>query len=143
MSKLPERLKEYMQERNVTQSALAKNTGIERSNISEYLSGKHVPSYSNFIALLYFFDCSADYLLGITDLPCEQPLHEVQNFGQRLRKVMFEQKISQYRLVLDLPVSSSVLYKWLHGQSFPNADNLMRLSSYLDCSVDYLLGRIQ
>lgn len=141
MSKLSERLQEYMSERNLTQSALAKLTGIERSNISEYLSQKHCPSYANLVTLLSFFDCSADYLLGLKDIPTEQPFHPVGDFGKRLRMIMQERTVSQYRMVLDLPVSSSVLYKWLHGISFPNADNLIRIAEYLECSVDYLLGR--
>ena len=67
MSKLSQRLQEYMQEKNLSQSDLAKETGINRSNISEFLSEKHTPSYAYFTALLYYFNCSADYLLGIAD----------------------------------------------------------------------------
>ncbi len=143
MSKLSQRLQEYMQEKNLSQSDLAKETGINRSNISEFLSEKHTPSYAYFTALLYYFNCSADYLLGIADIHTEERLHILPPFSERLRVMLSERKISQMQLVKELPVSSSVLYKWLSGKAQPSTDTLIRLASYFECSVDYLIGRIK
>ena len=132
-----------MEERSVDQSTLANAIHIERSNISEFLSGKHSPSFEAFISLLYYFHCSADYLLGLTDIHTEEPLHEVPPFGERLRKLLKEQKISQAQLIRELPVSSAVPYKWLSGKNYPSIESLVRLAEYLDCSVDYLIGRVR
>ncbi|MBQ8394052.1 MAG: helix-turn-helix transcriptional regulator [Clostridia bacterium] len=143
MSKLSNRLQEYMREQELTQVDLAKATGINRPNISEFLSGKHTPSYESFVTLLYYFECSADYLLGLTDIHTEEPLHPVPPFQERLRAMLKERKITQARLIKELPVSSSVLYKWLAGINQPSTDTLLRLASYFDCSVDYLIGRIR
>lgn len=143
MSKLPIRLKEYMEERGVDQSTLATAINIERSNISEFLSGKHSPSFEAFVSLLYYFNCSADYLLGLTDIHTEEPLHEIPPFGERLRELLKTQKISQAQLIRELPISSAVPYKWLSGKNFPSMESLVRLAEYLDCSVDYLIGRIR
>ena len=143
MSKLSERLKEYMEERDINQCNLAKATNIVRSNISEFLCEKHTPSYKNFVALLDFFNCSADYLLGLVDYPTEEPLHPVAPFGERLRFIMKTQKVKQKDLIENLPVSSSVLYKWLAGKSQPSTETLVRLANYFECSVDFLIGRIK
>ena len=143
MSKLPIRLKEYMEERGVDQSTLANAIHIERSNVSEFLSGKHTPSFEAFISLLYYFNCSADYLLGLTDIHTEEPLHEVPPFGLRLRALLKANNVSQAQLIKELPVSSAVPYKWLSGKNFPSIESLIRLAEYLDCSVDYLIGRIR
>lgn len=143
MSKLSIRLKEYMDERGVDQSTLAVALNIERSNISEFLSGKHFPSFEAFVALLYYFNCSADYLLGLTDIHTEETLHEVPPFGERLRTLLKAGNISQARLIRELPISSAVPYKWISGKNFPSVESLMRLAEYLDCSVDYLIGRIR
>lgn len=142
MSNLSKRLQEYMQEKNISQSDLAKITGINRSNISEFLSEKHTPSYAYFKALLYYFDCSADYLLGLTDIHTEECLHPIPPFSERLRVMLAERKISQMQFIKELPVSASVLYKWLSGKSQPSTDTLVRLATYFECSVDYLIGRI-
>lgn len=132
-----------MEERSVDQSTLANAIHIERSNISEFLSGKHAPSFEAFVSLLYYFNCSADYLLGLTDIHTEEPLHEVLPFGQRLRALLKAQKISQAQLIRELPVSSAVPYKWLSGKNYPSIESLVRLAEYLDCSVDYLIGRVR
>ena len=141
MSKLSERLQEYMAERSLTQLALADITGISHTNISDFLSGKHLPSYENLMRLLYAFHCSADYLLGKTDIPSNEPLHPVLPFHTRLRELMKDSNVSGERLKRELPVSGSVLFKWLSGKSLPSTESLLRLADYLGCSVDYLLGR--
>lgn len=132
-----------MEERGINQSDLAVATNIERSNISEFLSDKHAPSFENFIALLYFFECSADYLLGLTDIPTEEPLHPIPPFGERLRAILKERKLTQAKLIKDLRLSSSVPYKWLSGKDKPSIDSLIRLAEYFECTVDYLIGRVR
>ena len=143
MSKLPIRLKEYMDEREIDQSDLASAINVERSNISEFLSGKHSPSFEAFVSLLYYFNCSADYLLGLTDIHTEEKLHEVLPFGERLRALLKKQGISQAQLIRDLPVSSAVPFKWLSGKNYPSMESLIRLAEYLGFSVDYLIGRVR
>lgn len=132
-----------MEERGVDQSRLGKETNIERSNISEFLSEKHMPSFENFVSLLYYFNCSADYLLGRTDIHTEEPLHPLPPFGERLREVLKIHGVSQSKLIRELPVSASALYNWVSGKSLPTVDSLIRLANYLDCTVDFLIGRVK
>ena len=40
-----------------------------------------------------------------------------------------------------LNISSGVVTKWKNESALPNGDNLAKIADYLDCSVDYLLGR--
>ncbi len=40
----------------------------------------------------------------------------------------------------ELGISSGVITKWKNG-SVPNGDTLAKIADYLNCSVDYLLGR--
>lgn len=40
-----------------------------------------------------------------------------------------------------IDVSSGVVTKWKTQDTLPNGDNLIKIADYLDCSVDYLLGR--
>ena len=143
MSKLSIRLKEYLEERDLTQSALAKTLDIQRSNVSEFLSDKHTPSFDCFVKMLYFFNCSADYLLGLTELHTEETLHPVPAFKDRLRAMLNERGVTQAELIANLPVSSAVPYKWLTGINEPSIESLIRLAEYFDCSVDYLIGRIK
>jgi transcriptional regulator with XRE-family HTH domain len=131
-----------MSEAGYTASELAQKTGILSSNLSEYLSGKHLPTFAHFISLLYAFGCSADYLLGLKELHGEEPLHEVPPFATRLREVLKQRSVSGAKLCRETGISTAALYYWLSGSRSPSIESLLRLASYLDCSVDYLIGRV-
>ena len=143
MSKLSIRIKEYMEELNLTQAVLAKTLGVAPSNVSDFLKEIHSPSFSCFVKMLDFFNCSADYLLGLTDFHTDEPLHTIPPFKDRLRAMLKERNISQAQLIRDLPISSAVPYKWLSGLNEPSVESLLRLAEYFGCSVDYLIGRIR
>lgn len=38
-------------------------------------------------------------------------------------------------------ISTGNISDWKAGKCLPSADKLVKLADYLDCSVDYLLGR--
>ena len=49
--------------------------------------------------------------------------------------------LSAYRIAKDTRIPKSVLYAWASGENEPASEYLPDLADYLDCSVDYLLGR--
>jgi transcriptional regulator with XRE-family HTH domain len=53
----------------ITQEALAIKIGVERSSIGKYESTETVPSPGILTEIARYFDCTIDYLLGITDKP--------------------------------------------------------------------------
>ena len=61
------RIKELRKEKELTQMQLAKAIGINFRSISEYERGKVEPNIQTIKALVKFFECTSDYLLGITD----------------------------------------------------------------------------
>ncbi len=67
MKNLNERLKEVRTEKNISQSQLAKDTGLSQSAISFWESGDRLPSIQAVIILAKYYNVSADYLLGLTD----------------------------------------------------------------------------
>ena len=143
MSKLQKRLQEFFRDEELTQIKLAKLTGISQSNISDYINLGVEPKYEKFILLLNVMNCSADYALGLIDIDTDETFHEPLPFGARLREILKQKGISQEKLKRELPVSSSLIYKWLSGKSNPYPTTLIRLAKYLDVSVDYLLGRVR
>ena len=143
MSKLQKRLQEFMRDEELSQTAFAKLTGIFQSNISDYVNLGVEPNYDNFIKLLDAMKCSADYALGLTDIDTGERFYEPLPFGERLREILKQKGISQEKLKKELCISSSLIYKWVSGKSLPYPSSLMRLAKYLDCSVDYLLGRVR
>ena len=68
-----ERLKEAMQQANITYAQLSKQTGIGRSSISQWLSNKYVAKHDKVTALAAVLNVSPDWLLGTTDVATAVP----------------------------------------------------------------------
>lgn len=142
MSKLSEQLSELMAEDGYTQTALAAAMNTSRAKISLYLSGKSTPDFKYLVAIADFFNCSADYLVGLTDYPKRDGVYKpAQPFGARLREILNQKGISQYYFIKSTGFSWNTLHNWLTGKSLPSAEKLLKLAEYFNCSVDYLLGR--
>lgn len=141
LSKLPERLKEMMIERNLNTSDLAALLGVKPSTVSRYLNCISLPAFQQFVKLLGLFDCSADFLIGLTeDSPESAVYKQVPPFSERFRSLLKEYGMSQYALHKKTGFSYDNFNKWLKGKSSPYVDNLVRLAQAFDCSVDYLIG---
>jgi transcriptional regulator with XRE-family HTH domain len=69
-----ERLKKVMDEKNMTQAELSSLTGIGKSSISQYLSGKNEPNQKRTEQIADALQCSAAYLNGLTT--CSDPTDE-------------------------------------------------------------------
>lgn len=67
MTKFAERLKELRDEKELSQVAVAKGTGLSQNAIAQWENDKRVPNGNAIIALAKFFEVSTDYLLGVTD----------------------------------------------------------------------------
>ena len=61
------KLKELMEEKNVTQVELAKNISVSQIAVSKWLNGKNEATASSLIEMSKFFGVSTDYLLGLVD----------------------------------------------------------------------------
>ena len=62
------------------------------------------------------------------------------NFGERLKELRTEKKLSQMELSVATGISQSAIAKWELGKTDPTAYALITLSNYVNESVDYLLG---
>ena len=101
-------------------------------------------NYDTLIQLVEFFHCSADFLLGIKEYPYEEIDYlPVPPFSQRLRTVLKEMNCTQYSFIKQTKISWGVFYNWLSGKSNPSVDNLVKIASFFDCSVDFILGRVK
>lgn len=67
MNKVNEALKYQRETANLSQSQLAKLTGISQQKLSYYESGKHSPSIDDCIVLANFYGITIDELVGRKD----------------------------------------------------------------------------
>lgn len=67
------RLRDLRREHNLSGKDLASALGTTLFSISNWETGKNVPSIDMLITISRYFDCSLDYLLGTSDIKCCSP----------------------------------------------------------------------
>jgi len=145
MNELPnfsERLTELMfYDENLPNYKFGQKLGISANAISQWKTGKAVPTFSMFIRLADHFGCSLDYLSGRVDTDEKYtPNKNLPFFPKRLMDVLKEQGITWYRVVKDTKINDSNMRNWRRG-SLPLIPMLVELADYIKVSIDYLVGR--
>lgn len=67
MTKFAERVKEARLAKNISRAQLAKDLNISLRTISYWETGQRECDFETLVGLAKIFDCTTDYLLGITD----------------------------------------------------------------------------
>lgn len=62
------------------------------------------------------------------------------SFGQRLKQLLRENRISQRQLARDLNMAPTTLSGYANDRREPNFFTLIQFADYFQVSVDYLLG---
>ena len=62
-------------------------------------------------------------------------------FWKRFYELCIKKGTKPNPVAKDIGISSGVVTKWKNGTTIPNGETLIKIADYLDCSVDYLLGR--
>ena len=88
------RIRELREERNMRQSDLARETGIDQRTISNYETGKSAPDCYALVRLADFFNVSIDYLVGRTSYDFftsenkKRAIDSIQKALEQLKKVL-------------------------------------------------------
>lgn len=67
----------------------------------------------------------------------------ISKFSERFGDIIFESEKSIFQISKDIGIQSSMLYTWRSAVSIPNLENLIKLADYFQCSIEYLMGRIE
>ena len=65
---ISKRIKQLRQEKHLNQKELSKLLNISNTTLSQYETGQRVPSDEIKIQFAKIFDCSLDYLMGVSDV---------------------------------------------------------------------------
>ena len=68
-------------------------------------------------------------------------MYEATNIAERIKILAKAKKIQIKTMLEECELSKNTLSSMLSGGSTPKSENLAKIADYLDCSVDYLLGR--
>ena len=61
---------------------------------------------------------------------------------ERLKELREEKGLTQTQLAKETNISQAGIAKWETGDRTPSMDQLIILANFFDCSIDYLVGRI-
>lgn len=65
----------------------------------------------------------------------------VQMFTDIFVQFIQDKEITPYRIAKETGISQGLMNEYKNGKKLPTLQNLVKIADYLDCSVDYLLGR--
>lgn len=68
-------------------------------------------------------------------------MYNSSNVADKINLILKNKNISQKTMLKDCELNKNIISTMLSRGSMPKADNLAKIADYLDCSVDYLLGR--
>lgn len=136
-----ERIKELMFDNNKTVNDLSSDLNIEASLIYRCLRGEGLLQTIYLFKIADYFSCSLDFLFGLEDELYSIHLLQYPPFGDRLVQIYKEKGLTEYRVMKDTKISRARLHDWRCNLRLPTPENLVALAHYLECSIDYLVGR--
>ena len=119
---------------------LAQEIGVSGASVRSWRSGKQNIYLKNLLKLANYFECSLDFLVGLTENQDIVKVKSCPDFYENLRKVMKEKGISRYYLVHFTDLNDMSFTQWKKGSDV-HIDKLIYLAKQLDCSIDHLVGR--
>lgn len=68
-------------------------------------------------------------------------MYNSYNISERIKELAKNRKVSMKKLLIEVGLGFNTMSNM--RTSMPKADSLAKIADYLDCSVDYLLGRTE
>ena len=140
VSKFAERLTELMDEADLNALELTTIIGCGNSAINRYRKGE-LPSLNTLIRIADYFQCTTDFLLGLTEESTSQRFLPVPPFSERLPFLLKHFGVSAYRLQKMTGIGETTMRDWKKNISLPSIDSIIRIAEKLECSVEFVIGR--
>ena len=138
MNDFQERLKELLEDNNLSRLQLAKNLKISSTTINGYFNKNYYPNIEIAVAMSKYFNCSLNFLFGLTD--DKKILNKSNNtFFENFSMLIKENKTSIAKTMKNLNMSEYNYYRWRDGL-LPKTVNIIDIAKYFDVSIDFLLG---
>lgn len=141
LSNFAERLSELMFYRGIDAAKLSTELACGDCTIYHYLSGRYLPTVAMTVKLADYFECTTDYLLGLTEKSDTKLFKPCPPFEERLENLCKTLGTTRYRLQKKTNISESTMRYWIRGKTAPSIVNVVKIAEALECTVDFVLGR--
>ncbi len=140
MSLFAERLLELKEVYNLNNVDIQKLTGCSNQSISKWINENVCPKLMSLIKLSDKFDCSIDFLLGLTDKKERVRKEKPLAFWQRLNQQLTSKNVTQYKVAKDCRFDKSNFTKWKRYALIPDTVTVIKMAQYFGVTVEYLYG---
>jgi len=82
------RIKALREEKNLTQKEMSEKIGININTLASYEKGTREPGFETLRLLSVFFECTTDYLLGVSEIPNKFELEKVNTSIESVDQMM-------------------------------------------------------
>lgn len=141
LSNFGETLKFLISDENIDAEILAKAVNIDRSVIYKYLRKECLPNLPNFILIADYFQCSADYLLGLSDNNIKAPFKKARPFSQSFKQLLSDKHLNRTQFRKEIHFARQSVDDWYNGKRNPTVDNIITIAKHFGYTIDCLLGR--
>lgn len=143
MTSFAENLKDLINEKGKSLRKIGNDSGFTSGQLSEYTHGAY-PTVEKAIKLANYFDCSLDYMFGITEernyTKYNNNPFDLELFIKRYNELLKENKTTHWQFCKRNELAESTLRHWKAGHK-PIMDSLLIIARNLNGSLDYLVGR--
>ncbi len=64
----------------------------------------------------------------------------LSNFAETLNDLLFERNLTPETFAKEVCIDRSLVYRYMRKECLPSLTNFIKISDYLNCSTDFLLG---
>lgn len=140
LSIFAERIIEIKEEYNLSNLQFEKICGCKNQSISSWLTKGVYPKLVNLMRMSDYFNCSLDYILGLTDNKSLSRRENPISFLTRISDLIVKNNSSEYAVAKTCGFNRSSFINWRKRDLLPQTECLICIAEYFDCSVEYLLG---
>ena len=140
MYSLSENLRDLIIESGLSLRKLAEQSKVSATQYSMYLRGT-LPTIDAACRICLYFDCSLDYLCGISDKNHKGlGNYDLTDFIAKYLNLLKENNTTHWKFSKEYDISESCLRHWKAGQ-IPKLETVIKIAKNLSTSIDYLVGR--
>ena len=136
---LGDKLRKLRTDNQLTQKEFAQIFGLSDARYSQYETGRRTPDLETLASFAKYYGVSLDYITGFSDLIASNTTTS-KIFGKRLRQLRREYNMTQADLGEKLGVGKTTISNYETGNSYPDNENILKLSKIFEVTTDYLLG---
>lgn len=135
-------LKDLMLESGIDIKELAKQTDIRLGSLYFYFKNDTIPDVNCAIKLSEYFNCSINYLLGLSENKTSKLKITNKPFIENYIFLLERYNTNNYKVCNSININRNSIYNWKKGKT-PKMVNLVEIAKYFNTSIDFLLGRTE